>query len=272
MKPSALVVPFLASMAWSCDAGPENELSNPYAPFGEQAEADRASSDAAPEPAEAIPEVTGDARCTLEPSWHVRGSCPVPGPLFPGIDPGAFAPLPGYTDVDPLDVHPVAAVDYWEVRYCFAGFACVPTLSFGTRCGGAHLPAACLAAVAALDSSHGFAHGCEPLACYAYLVGTRGDQAFLVADARELVDFLAPFDSIAEAALMLYASGFLWWSDSVAAGSIRAVADGWEVLAVRPGQPCDPITWDRYLLHLSRSGQVTPLCRQLYRADCQVCF
>lgn len=276
MKPSALVLSLLTSMAWACEAGPVNEpadlTAGPDAPaIGDLAPADLQADQAAAND-DALPDATIAPACDMEPTWYLRGTCPIPGPLFPGLDPGTFQAFPGYTAIDPFDVHPVAAVDYWEVRYCFAGLDCVPTLSFGAKCSGAHLPSACLSSFDALDADRGFAHGCEPLSCYAYLAGTRGDQAFVVASARDLVDFLKPFDTVAEAALMLYASGFLWWSDSVASGGIRAVADGFEVLVVRQGQPCDPVTWDRYLLHLSRGGQVTPLCRQLYRADCQVCF
>jgi len=274
MKPNAWVASLLASVTWACDAEPVNEPTDAPAGLDAIALADLDRTDAAPAPDVLGPTDGAPAApaCEMEPTWYVRGTCPVPGPLFPGLDTDAFEPFPDYTGVDPFDVHPVAAVDYWEVRSCFAGLDCVTTLSFGAKCGGAKLPSACLAAFDALDTTHGFAHGCEPLSCYAYLAGTRGDQAFVVASARDLVGFLEPFDSVSEAALLLYASGFLWWGDSVAAGGIRVVADGWEVLVEREGQPCDPTTWDRYLLHLSRSGTVTPLCRQLYRADCQVCF
>ncbi len=272
MKPRSWLLSLVVSLAWACE--PDAVGVHAWPGDGDALEPDAASLTAdmvGDDHGLTGPDLDGAPACTLEPWWYPPHSCPVPDPFFPGLEPSDFALLPAATGVDPLEVHPAAGVDAWELRTCFANFACVTALTFGRPCSGARDAVACHRAFEALAPGHGFAAGCEPLSCYAYLAGTRGDQAFAVADVADLVDFLAPFDTVADAALLLFASNYQALTGSVTSAGVRPVADGWQVLVVHEGQPCDPATADRYLLHVATTGALTPICRQLYRAECVAC-
>ena len=211
--------------------------------------------------------------CTLEATDVAAGACPAPQPLFPGLDLATFQSFPPIEQADLADIHPGTAVTYWEERYCFQDHECTVLRSSGTKCGQATDPDACRAAFDALSADHGFAKDCQGSAddCYSYLAVNRGDETFVVADEGALASFLAPIDTLAEVAYVGYASAYSWGSPDAPSG-VREVADGWEFLAERLHNPCNPVTIDGYLLHVGFDGQLTTLCQQLLKASCGACL
>ena len=210
--------------------------------------------------------------CTLEATDVVTGSCPVLQALFPDLDWATFQPFPPIGDADLADIHPGTAVTYWEERYCFQEHDCTVLRSHGTKCGQATDPDACKLAFDALSADDGFAKDCQGSAdCYSYLAVNRGDETFVVADEGGLASFLAPIDTLAEVACLGYAAAYSWGSPDAPSG-IREVVDGWEFLAKKRHNPCNPVTVDGYLLHAGFDGQLTTLCRQLQEVSCGACL
>lgn len=213
----------------------------------------------------------GGQFCTVEDTIVPSGTCPTPPPFFPGVDPQAFTAFP--TFIDSTLLTPGTPVTYWEERLCYRDtHKCEVRRKVGVLCSEATDPLACAQGFEALDSDHGFAEGCDPMSCYTYLAVNRGDDNFIVGGVEmSLFDFLAPIEAPHELAYLLSASRYSYYSPDPSAGGYREVDDGWEILATCWSMPCFPVTYDRVLLHFSRDGMLTEICRQLYLVECGSC-
>ena len=170
----------------------------------------------------------------------------------------AFQPIPQLETLDYQAVNPAQAYDYWELRFAF--YDETPTVlgSGGTQ-AKADLPADVLAKLETLKVEFGFSEGCLPDYCFNYLVSVQGEEVKVWQTPQALLTFLGALDRVEEAVLLTDANGYYWLEDNEMEGGgfIRQVDNGYELKVLRLVSDCLPIQVNRYLLHLTRSGELS---------------
>jgi hypothetical protein len=137
----------------------------------------------------------------------------------------------------------------------------------GTACATASDASACESAMAQAIAGVELHQQCggPPLACQHFLLTTAGDHVE-VTSPEELVQFLGPIDTPQEALLRVFQGTFMGYSitcDRPDNTSVRAVSDGYQVVATRMSSDCNPVTHSRNLLHVAADGSVTQLRSQV---------
>lgn len=203
--------------------------------------------------------------------------CPMAEELWDDVELTAFTPLVELEALDVVDdVMLAEAATYWELRRTSPGGTIYSVeLSAGDKCADAADADVCRQEFDDLTADTGFGPSCLPGACYQYIAVNRGDTHQVITTQEELVTFLGNIDTPTEAALIAYAHSYGWDASSEpagAAGGVRAVADGYELLVTELTQDCDPIVTDRVQLTVSAAGEATVARRQIYSVLCGACI
>jgi hypothetical protein len=130
----------------------------------------------------------------------------------------------------------------------------------GSRCAGATDVVACDAAVEesrSILSQH--------------LTATSADAVTRYTTHDEIVGFTGEVDTAGEALLVVWHAGYNIGCEDISRGAVRERVDGWEVVATRMTADCDPVETTTYLLHVSRSGELTELHSEVTSSTPGVC-
>ena len=114
---------------------------------------------------------------------------------------------------------------------------------------------------------------CLPSYCFKYIASISGDQIETWQTVDELKTFLGSIDSPEKAILLAAANEYSWNNQAgKETGAIRAVADGYELIVTKLVETCDPVQTDRYLLHISSSGEITIKHSEIWRQHFGMCI
>ena len=213
-----------------------------------------------------------DFQCALAPAL-ADGECQSPAVLWTGFPLGSFSQLPGtITKLSATAMTPHTGVDYWayvEAQHTQR----FPLLEFGAACSGATDQPACLQRLdnATLDAV-GFNPGCAPVQCRHYLVATRGEDVLLMTTAEEAPAFFAPLERAQEAALVASFHGYSWLDHDELSGLARPIDVGFELVVQKLTAQCQPVATHRFLLRVTTTGAITPVCSQLHSIECLSCL
>jgi hypothetical protein len=171
----------------------------------------------------------------------------------------------GGTRSSPLQVNPTSPVDYLavcETTWTSSGVpgAIIPYRILeesGTACGGATDAVACRASLEAVTKGLALSQSCggPPYDCQHFVVTTAGDTVRRWMP-NEYTTLLGPIDTADEARLLTNEMTFQGLSVA-SCGSIRATADGFDVVGTRLTSDCAPIVLMREQEHVASDGTVT---------------
>lgn len=192
-----------------------------------------------------------------------------------GVDVSSFdAPLcvGGYAlAVDGL--HPAMPVDYIELRSVDElGSTSRVLSSTGTKCATAPMRVACESAVDGTMPTAGFYRRCTDHCEGGALIATRGGEVMVVDSKAKLDALLAPYDTPQEALMAALTTGQWISCSDKKRGSVRAVADGYEVVT-STGSGCgtsDPVR--QHLLHVDANGTVEERSSYILEAGTPGCI
>lgn len=195
-----------------------------------------------------------------------------------GIDTDGFEAVAcgeGFMPSAVQDLSPAAPFDYIELRTVFDDVDDgEPNViqSAGTPCASATDAAACEAAIAAATSSEGFELGQCVLGCnrYQYLVN-RGDEVEVVGTLDGVLALLGAIDTPNEAVLRAGMAGYHVPCEDVDKGGVKAVGDGFEVLATRITSGCDPVEITLYRVGVTADATVSELESDLISSESGSC-
>lgn len=198
-------------------------------------------------------------------------ACAKDGVDTSGLDPLACASA---SDGPLVGVSSRVPADYVEVRQIEDGSAPGIT-SRGVRCAGARDRTACEAAYAAIASGNE-----DDLT-----VGERGQRdvrnLFVVTDvdglhvyrtSAELLAWVAPIDTRADAVLAASIAGYTVTCGDGASGAVGEAAGGYRVVGTRMTRDCDPVEKTRYLLSVDAAGNVAPVDSEVIESRSGVCI
>ena len=194
-------------------------------------------------------------------------SAPSPEPLWPDLVGKLDLPACNAqgTRASPLQLTPQSPIDYIAVCQTTppsstrtgANVSYKVIEESGTACSGATDVVACLASVKAVASGMVLSQNCDQLSytCQNFVVTTAGDtvQRWLPS---EYTTLLGPIDTADEARLLANQMTF-WGLQVPSCGSIRATADGFDVVGTRLTAVCAPIVYMRDQVHVAFDGTVT---------------
>jgi hypothetical protein len=190
-----------------------------------------------------------------------------PEPLWPDLVGELNLPAcnDGGTRSSPLQVNPTSPVDYLavcETTWTSSGVpgAIIPYRILeesGTACGGATDAVACRASLEAVTKGLALSQSCggPPYDCQHFVVTTAGDTVRRWMP-NEYTTLLGPIDTADEARLLTNEMTFQGLSVA-SCGSIRATADGFDVVGTRLTSDCAPIVLMREQEHVASDGTVT---------------
>ncbi|HEY8936675.1 MAG TPA: hypothetical protein VIM65_15710 [Cyclobacteriaceae bacterium] len=162
-----------------------------------------------------------------------------------------------YTDVSTKE-----AVDYWELVSSLTPEA---LFSKGTKCANASNEAECIYNFnATVSENPGFSISCPPSECFKYIRYQSKDEISLVTSVDDLIKFLGEIDTKSDAILLTSAYNYYFYTNKKEAGAIREVKDGYEILTTQLVKFCAPIQTDRFLLKVSRNGEIKILKEEKY--------
>ena len=194
-----------------------------------------------------------------------------------GVDTNGFSPLTcGSNEQLSLlpGIAPAEAADYlelWEQE----DVGGEPRLrgSSGTKCATATDAAACQAALEAATSMSGFQLGqCVQVCTNGFFVVNRGDEVIVVDTDEALAALLGDIDSPQEAALAALHAGYHVGCGDVERGGVRETNSGWEVIATRITQGCDPVESTQYRLAVDKDGNVAELESDVVSSESGACI
>jgi hypothetical protein len=154
-------------------------------------------------------------------------------------------------------LHPATPVDYIELRSVDELGSPSRVLSTtGSKCATAPMRVTCESTVDGTMPTAGFYRRCTDHCEGGALIATRGGAVIVVDSKAKLDALLAPYDTPQEALLAALTTGQWISCSDKKKGSVRAVADGYEVVT-STGSGCgtaDPVR--QHLLHVDASGVV----------------
>jgi hypothetical protein len=188
------------------------------------------------------------------------------------VDLDAFDAIPNFEQLDLGALQTEGSYDYWEIRTAFEGFA-YQVIGTGGTLSKEDLDPEVIEALDTLAVEIGFGLGCLPGYCYTYVVSVRDGSVIEVRSTTDaLAAFLAPIDVWEEAAFLAYAHGYYWAAFDKELGAIRRTEDGYDMVALKTVEFCDPVRTDRFLLHIDVSGLLTEVASEVWRSDEGVCI
>ncbi len=193
--------------------------------------------------------------CGDSPTWPMEG----------------FAALPAFEELDYASVTPARDFDYWELRYSFEGQG-YEVLGSGGSQKKVDLDPNVLEDFETAHSQVGFDIGCLPGFCYKYVASVEGTSVELWSSPGRVSSFLAPLDTEADAVLLAKAHGYYWIGNDVETGAIRAAGDGFELIALKLVETCDPVRIDRFRLYVSRMGAVSVSDSEIWQTERGACI
>jgi hypothetical protein len=169
------------------------------------------------------------------------------------------------TRSSPLQVNPASAIDYIAVCDTMvttptdagANVAYRVVEESGIACSGATNALACRASLKTVANGMALSQGCygPPVPCQHFVVTTAGDTVRRWMP-NEYTTLLGPIDTADEARLLTNEMTFGGLSVS-SCGSIRATADGFDVVGTRLTRDCAPIVTMREQVHVASDGTIT---------------
>ena len=194
-------------------------------------------------------------------------SVPSPEPLWPDLVGKLNLPPcnDGGTRSSPLQLTPQSPIDYIAVCQTTppsstrtgANVSYKVIEESGTACSGATDVVACRASLKAVANGMVLSQNCDQLSytCQNFVVTTAGDTVRRWLPS-EYTTLLGPIDTADEARLLANQTTF-WGLHVPSCGSIRATADGFDVVGTRLTAVCAPIVYMRDQVHVASDGTVT---------------
>lgn len=180
------------------------------------------------------------------------------------MDLSSFQEAPQFINFDLSHLKPLEPYTYVSLNQ---GLTTPSSLaSHGDICGAATIPANCMSDFNSLTAMSGFGE-CVADECRKYFAVNRGDTNFVVTNRDELLAFFGPIDAAEEALILVNEQGYQWSAPPIEKGAIRAVDDGFEVIAWKYTSTCNPIDSYRYDLHVSAAGVVNILNNEFMESN-----
>lgn len=189
----------------------------------------------------------------------------------------SVADLKSFDEVSANDLYeyilPADQYDYFEIRYAWCGSIDFETkYSRGSKCIYFQDSALCVAEIDSLISDHGFHWECLP-GCCAYYVVAQLDQINLIYDSVEnLKTFLGAIDSKSDALFYAFSEGYYYKYDSKNTAAIKEVDNGYQIIALKMVNYCDPIQVDKFLLEITYEGEINILEQKIYDKTIGACI
>lgn len=182
------------------------------------------------------------------------------------VEEGFSAPACTSGTVGLAEWQTVEPVDFIELRELTSDWGqqalvhSTPVMHRGAACATAST-SRCADDLARVAPSAGFALSCGKWCRALVFIVTRGDLVTELTSASALAEFVRPVDAAQEATWLAIAAGYEVSCDDLSSGAVRAVDDGFEVLAAQ-GHVCGEGTHrDQVRLHVSREGLVREVAR-----------
>lgn len=182
---------------------------------------------------------------------------------FPTVNLDDFQTIPLLENLNFDQVRPAVAYDYWELRFAFGGEDTFSVIGNSGVTNLTQIPNHIMQAFAGTRSTSGFDVECLPGYCFKYIASIRGSQIDLWNTAEDLVAFLGLIDSSADAILLATADGYSW-EGIIEGGAMRKIPDGYQFIAQRLVDDCDPVQTDRFLFNISATGSITILGSEIW--------
>lgn len=182
---------------------------------------------------------------------------------FPVVDLSAFQTIPLLENLDFSGVRPGASYDYWELRFAMGGEDTYQVVGTGGRTNLTQIPTQIVRSFQSMRSTSGFDVECLPGYCFKYIASLMGNQAEIWNTAEDLVQFLGEIDSYEDAILVAAADGYNW-EGIIEGGAIRRVPEGYQLIAQRLVNDCDPVQTNRFLFNVTRSGSISILGSEIW--------
>ena len=186
------------------------------------------------------------------------------------LDPEDYEQLPAFEALDFTTVEPSSPFLLWELREGDEG-GTHRVLARGGSASPATIPAELPAAFNATKASSGFDPTCLPGYCYKYFVSLEGTTIRTWDSIEEAREFIGGVDNRVEAAIVAKSNGFYWVPPKETA-AIRDVAGGYELAVLALIRTCDPIQYDRFLVHVSTSGELKIRKREVWKREPGYCI
>ena len=187
------------------------------------------------------------------------------------LDPEDYEQLPPFENLDFATVTPSSSFLLWELRTGSEGGGPHSVLARGGSADPSAIPADLLAAFNATRASSGFDPTCLPGYCYKYFVSLEGTTIRIWDSVEEAREFIGSVTNRVEAAIIVKANGFYWMPPGETAG-IRQVTSGFELVVLALVEFCDPIRYDRFLVHVATSGALEIRKREVWKREAGYCI
>jgi len=148
--------------------------------------------------------------------------------------------------------------DYWELVQVFDLNDFEVLMTVGNKCQNATDTTSCIIQLdgAFPANNVGFDIGCLPSFCFKFLRIQSGDSIEVVASKDELLEFLGPIDSKADAILWATANNYYFRLNEVRVGGINETNDGYELLLLSLVSDCLPVQVNRFHLKITTDGTI----------------
>ncbi len=194
-------------------------------------------------------------------------------PFWPDLPQSDFAPPECDADASggvelAHGLKPASAVDYVAlelVSQVATSSAGKVIDSDGTACKTATKPSVCQALVADAGTGLQTTESCggPPYLCQHFLLSTAGDTMNTWLPGPGYLEFLGAIDTPAEAILVVASNTYGGYWVECQQPTVRAVSDGYEVVALQLVGDCALVVEDRVLFHVGHDGTVTELRRNV---------
>lgn len=163
-------------------------------------------------------------------------------------------------------------MDYWELDLVSANPTVEVLYSSGIKCSNASHTVECLAEFDALTHTDGFSPGCLPSHCYKYIRYQHEDVVAIAHNKEEVHGFLGDIDTSSDAILWAMVNGYYFSTTDKKAGAIQETSTGYQMLATKMVRYCSPVQTNRFLLHISKSGQIKILGEEVFTKNENACI
>ncbi len=166
------------------------------------------------------------------------------------------------------DVLPSGQDSYWQLNRTF-GEEAETLFTNGTLCAGTFQDSAtCVSEFQDLDIPlTGFAISCLPAGCYHYIKTNNVNFNRILNTPNEVSSFLGGISSPGEALLLSFVNGYYFSVDDKAAGAIKEVDNGYELLVLALVSDCQPVQINRSHLRVNQNSTIKFLGVEIISED-----